>query len=73
MHRSVAPPPLLSSAAAVYAQLRKRILLFPARGLGSAVPFLLLAVRPQMSFLPLFARYLWITLLLPLCPQDRYV
>jgi len=49
--------------------------LFPARGLplGSAVRFLLLALRPGMAFchsLPTTCSSLY---LLPLCPQGRYV
>ena len=51
-----------SSAAAVSARPRKRNLLFPARGLplGSAVPFLLLALRPGMGFLSLSAKYRYV-------------
>src|SRR6218665_3206036 len=57
---SAVAPPWKSSSAAVSALPRKRNLLFPARGLpvGSAVPFLLLALRHGMGFLSLFAKYL---------------
>ena len=55
---SVAPP-RKSSADAVSTLPRKRNLLFPARGLplGSAVPFLLLALRHGMGFLSLSAKH----------------
>jgi len=65
-----------NNTAAVSALPCKQNLLFPTQGLplGSAVPFLLLALWPGICFLSLFAKYTcWSLHLLPLCPQDHYV